>query len=106
MSPALSQEMMTHFQTGLGILRWIVELGCLDILTEVLMLSAHNALPREGRLEAMYHIFSYLKGHKNSRIIFDPAYPTIDDRQFQTFDWADFYPDACNKLPPGMPESR
>jgi len=63
-SPALSQEMTTCFQTGLGILWWIVELGRLDILTEVSMLAAHNALPREGHLEAMYHIFSYLKGHR------------------------------------------
>jgi len=105
-SPTLSQEMTTRFQTGLGVLRWIVKLGRLDILTEVSMLSAHNALPREGHLEAMYHIFSYLKGHENSRVVFDPSYPTIDDRRFQIFDWVDFYPDACDELPPGMPESR
>jgi len=105
-SPPLLPEMTTRFQTGLGILCWIVELGRLDILTEVSMLSAHNALPREGHLEAMYHIFSYLKGHENSRVVFDPAYPDVDERWFHNFDWTDFYPDACDELPPGMPEAR
>jgi len=81
-----------------------VELGHIDIMTEVAMLSAHNAMPREGHLEGIYHIFSYLKGHENSRIVFDPAYPNIDDRNFKSVDWEDFYPEATDKLPPGMPE--
>ena len=98
--------MVTRFQMGLGVLRWIVELGWVDILLEVAMLSAHNALPREGHLEAIYHIFSYLKTHENSKLVFDPAYPNIDDWHFKGADWADFYPDACNELPPEMPEPR
>jgi len=65
-SPLLDAMMTTRFQTTLGVLKWIVELGRLDIMTEVSMLSAHNAMPREGHLEAVYYIFSYLKGHKNS----------------------------------------
>jgi len=68
------------------------------------MMSAHNALPRKGRLEAIYHIFSYLKSHENSCLVFDSAYPEIDERRFSTSDWSEFYPNACNELPPGMPE--
>jgi len=96
--------MTSRFQTGLGVLQWIVELGRLDIMTEVSMLSAHNAMPREGHLKGIYHIFSYLKGHENSRIVFDPTYPEIDDRCFNNVDWGDFYPEATDELPPGMPE--
>jgi len=70
------------------------------------MLSTHNALPREGHLEAVYHIFLYLKGHENSRLVFDSAYPDVDDRRFATVDWLDFYLDAMDELPPGMPELR
>jgi len=105
-SPTLDPLLTTRFQTALGVLRWIVKLGRIDILTEVSMLSAHNALPRDGHLEAIYHIFSYLKSHENSRLVFDPAYPTIDDRRFHVTDWTDFYPDACDELPPHMPEPR
>jgi len=105
-SDLLEPEMVTRFQNCLGVLRWIVELGRIDIMTEVSMLSAHNALPREGHLEAVYHIFSYLKGHENSRLVFDPAYPDIDERRFLPADWSDFYPDASDELPPNMPEPR
>ncbi len=65
----LDFTMTTRFQNGLGVLRWIVELGRIDIMTEMSMLSAHNATPREGHLEGIYHIFSYLKGHKNSKLV-------------------------------------
>jgi len=41
------------------------------------MLSAHNAMPQEGHLEAIYYIFSYLKGHENSQIVFDHAYTNL-----------------------------
>jgi len=75
-------------------------------MTKVLMLLVHNTLPREEHLEAVYHIFSYLKGHENSRLVFDAACPDMYDRRFTAVDWSDFYPDAANKLPPGMPEPR
>jgi len=81
-----------------------VELGQIDIMTEVSMLPVHNAMPREGNLKGIYHIFSYLKGHENSRIVFDPTYPKIDDRCFKNVDWGDFYPEATDELPPDMPE--
>jgi len=105
-SPLLEPELITRFQTCLGVLWWIIELGRIDIMTEVSMLSAHNALPREGHLEAVYHIFSYLKGHENSRLVFDLAYPDVDDRRFGNPDWSDFYPDVTDELPPGMPEPK
>jgi len=70
------------------------------------MLLVHNALPREGHLKAVYHIFSYLKSHKNSHLVFDLAYPNINDRRFHEGDWLDFYPEASDKLPPNIPEPR
>jgi len=103
-SPVLEPQLITRFQTTLGVLWWIVELGHIDILTEVSMLSTHNALPREGHLEVVYHIFLYLKSHENSRLVFDPAYPDINDRCFHIGNWTDFYPEAQDELPPHMPE--
>jgi len=57
-SPLLDSKLTTRLQNGFGVLRWIVELG---------------------RIE-------------------------IDDRCFKAVDWKDFYPEAVDKLPPGMPE--
>lgn len=55
-----------YFQSLIGILRWIDELGHVDIVTEVSMLSSCLVLPREGNLHQLYHIFAYLEKKKNT----------------------------------------
>jgi hypothetical protein len=59
-SPVLGPEMANYFQSQIGILRWYVELGRIDIITEVSMLSTFLCMPREGDLDAVYHLFVYL----------------------------------------------
>ena len=111
-SPELSSEMGSRYLQLIGILRWAVELGRLDIYTEVSILSQHQCLPREGHLDAIYRIFAYLKRNKHeSRIIFDPTRMKTDEKLFcnsQTGSevWKDFYPDAEEALPPKMPRPR
>ena len=55
-----------------------MELGRIDIITEVSMLASQLELPWKGHLEAVFHIFGCLKGHQNARMAFDPTYPTPD----------------------------
>ena len=100
--------MGSRFLQLIGILRWAIELGRLDIFVEVSQLSQHQALPRRGHLEALYHIFAYLKKHENgARIVFDPLTPNIDERVFNPdADWRDFYGDISEELPPNMPEPK
>ena len=81
-SPELGVSDAAYYQSLIGILRWIVELGRVDITTEVSMLSSCMALPRKGHLEQLYHIFSYLKSKHNSEMVFDPT--KLDIR------WEDF----------------
>jgi hypothetical protein len=105
----LNDELASRFLQLVGILRWAIALGRLDIFVEVSQLSQHQALPRRGHfLETVYHVFAYLKKHANGgRIVFDPKTPTIDDRVFNTdADWTDFYGDVAEELPPRMPEPR
>jgi hypothetical protein len=88
----------------IGILRWMCELGRIDICTEVSMLSLYSAMPREGHLEAALHVFSYLKSRSNSRLIFDPMEPDVGDSNFVECDWSDFYSGASKALPPNAPK--
>ena len=83
-----------------------MELGRVDIITEVSKLASHMALPREGHLEAVFHIFSYLKKRHNSRMVFDPTYPHIDSSNFQEHDWKHFYGDVQEPVPQDAPEAR
>lgn len=108
-SRELNAEEASYFHQQIGILRWIVELGRVDIYTEVSMLSSCLALPREGHLEQVFHVFSYLKKHHNAVMVFDPREPDIDfDHHFPDQDWS--YStmskeDMKEELPPNMPKA-
>ncbi len=63
------------------------------------MLSSHDALPREGHLEAVFRIFSYLKTKTDARLVLDPMYAPIDYDAFQKQNWDTFYWDPVEHLP-------
>ena len=87
----------------------MVELGRVDICLEVSMMSSHMAMPREGHLEQMFHMFGYLRSHHNTEIVFDPSDPVIDMSRFQKRDWASSefgHIEGIEVLPPNMPQPR
>ena len=47
-------------------MRWMVEIGSIDIATEVSLISSCLAYPREGHLEAAFHLMASLKHKHNS----------------------------------------
>ena len=102
-SPELSTELVTTYQEAIGILRWAIEIGRVDIHTEVSMLSSYQAAPREGHLDQIYHIFAYLKQKPKLTLYFDPGLPNIDP-SWSNGDAADAfketYRDAKEELPP------
>ena len=53
-SKELGMKETSFYQSQIGVLRWMVELGCVDIITEVSMLASHLAAPQKGHLEAVY----------------------------------------------------
>jgi hypothetical protein len=105
-TPELNAEGLRYYQELIGILRWAVEIGRLDILLEVALLSSHLAMPRKGHLEQAYHIFAYLKHSGKRRVYLDPTYPSISEDRFATYDWTDFYRYAEEAIPSNMPTPR
>ena len=77
MTKQVSAELATYSQSQIGILCWMVEMGRIDIATEVSLLASHVALPREGHLEAVLHMYAYLKHKHNSHLALDPTYPQV-----------------------------
>jgi hypothetical protein len=67
-SPEMAAKGHSYYQELIGMLRWAVELGRMDILLEVSL---------------MFHIFGYLKKVPKKRIALDPDYPDIDESRFQ-----------------------
>ena len=87
------------------VLRWMCELRRIDIITEVSMLASYLALPREGHLEAVYHIFGYFRLKHNARMCFDPTYPEVDMSAFKECDWKTFYGEVGEPIPPNAPKA-
>ena len=103
-STPLDPDAASYFQTIIGVMRWMVEIGRIDIATEVSLLSSHLAYPREGHLDAALHVMAYLKAKHNSRLVFDPTYPTIDLSNFQNCEWKEFYGDVKEGIPLDAPK--
>lgn len=108
-SRELIDQDASYYQSLIGVLRWMVELGRVDICLEVSLMSSHLALPREGHLEALFHTFAYLKKYHNTEMVYDPSVPEIDPGAFGQQDWT--YStmrdtDTKEVLPPNMPHPR
>ena len=82
-TPELGEEDSAYFHSLIGVLRWIVELGRVEINVEASMLSSHLAMPREGHMQELLHVFAYLKKHMNTEMVFDPSETEIDMNSFQ-----------------------
>ena len=97
----LGEELNNRYQHLIGVLRWSIELGRIDILTEVSFLSQHLCSIREVHIDAVYLIFGYLQknlGKNPGRMAYDPMYEPTDYNVFEVvrrnFDvWKDLYPD-------------
>ena len=108
-STELDPNMLSRYRQLIGILRWAVELGRVDIYLEVSLLSQYLASPRQGHLEAVYSIFAYLKKHDKSAIVFDPKDVILDESAFSTAtqaEWKEFYGDVAEEIPSDMPEPK
>jgi hypothetical protein len=108
-SPELEPNEASYYQSLIGVLRWMVELGRVDICLECSMLSSHLALPREGHLNQVFHIFAYLRKYHNTELVFDPSDPCVEEADFELKDWtsSEFgHLQGNEELPPNMPQPR
>ena len=98
----------SYYMSLIGVLRWMVELGRVDICVEVSLMSSQMALPRRGHLEQLFHMFGYLKVHHNSEMVFDPSEPIIDRSLFERQDWSStvYGGNLEEELPENRPQCR
>jgi hypothetical protein len=92
--PELKADSVQRFQELIGQLGWAAEIGQVDMLLEVSLLSSYLAVPRAGHLEQAFHVFGHLKMHPKRKLAFDPAHPSMQENRFQPCDWTEFYTDA------------
>ena len=107
-SKELNPTEAAYYQSLIGILCWIVELGRMDMTCEVSMMASMMALPRERHLHELFHMFAYLKNHHNAELVLDPTVRDFDvDELFPRRDWKHTpFVDAKEEIPPNAPEAR
>ena len=82
----------------------MIELGRIDMITKVLLLSSHIALLSEGHLEAAVHIITHIRERYNYRLVYDPSYPEIDHNSFKECDWSEYYRNVKVVIPVNAPK--
>ena len=105
-TPELKSDGIQTYQELDGVLRWAVELGRVDILLEIALMSTYLAMPREGHLHQIYRMFGYVKLYPKRKLAFDPQHPNISERMFVKHGWHDFHCDVKEAIPGDMPEPR
>ena len=71
------------------------------------MLSSYVAMPREGHMNQVLHIFAYLKTHQNARLVLDPSYPNISKENFEkNRDWTSYYGTDIDEPPSNAPKAK
>ena len=87
----------------IGILRWVIELGRIDITYEISVMSWYLVQPSTGHLVQVVHMFKYLDFLKDCYLEFNPAISefsdplTIDRKLRHT---KKMYPDAVRYFTP------
>jgi hypothetical protein len=108
-SAECTDQQANYYQQLIGILRWIVELGRIDIAYEVSVLSSYLVLPRTGHLLQALHIFKYLEIHNSHSLCFGTAYHYVaSDDEIKNMIQAmrNIYADAVEDIPQNAPEPR
>ena len=113
LTPFCNEEQIRMYQQLIGMLRWLIELGRVDVQLEVTQLSSFLACPRVGHLHQAFHIFKYLKAKDNSWIPLDPQKldikftgPSEESPVLRREMMKRIYQDAQEDIPKNAPEPR
>lgn len=101
----LNDEDVTLYQEFIGIIRWATEIGRVDVLHEVSIMSQYQGCPREGHLKNLLQIFAFWRDNPKISLYMDPSLPNIDYSSFVTKreEFQIHYRDAKEQLPPDAP---
>jgi hypothetical protein len=56
-----------YYKDLIGVLRWALDLGRIDIMMEGSLSSSHLALPHKGHLQPVHHMFGYFRRSQRRR---------------------------------------
>ena len=96
-SPELDPDAMSSYLTVISLLECVIELGRINTMTEVSLLSSHVDL------DAAVHVMAHVGQRYNARVVHDPYYPEIYHIVIKNM-IGQFYKDAKEATPKNVPE--
>ena len=105
-SEELNLEDTKIYQSLIGALQWVIQIGRLDVQTAVMTLSRFRAAPRTGHLERVKRIHGYLSKMRDGIIRIDTEEPDYSNIPNKLHDW-DYtcYGDVKEELPKNAPRA-
>ena len=101
----LDIEGIKIYQSMIGALQWVIQIGRFDIATAVMTMSSFRANPRKGHLDRLKRIYGYLLKMKNGIIRFRTSEPDYSGLAVPEYDWErTAYAGAQELLPKDAPE--
>ena len=100
----LNDHGTTFYQGMIGTLRWLVEIGRVDLSHSTSIMSSFMVSPRIGHAYEVLHIFAYLKSRPDASLVLDSRNPNLPRNLSSSIaDWTDFYSDAEEAVPLNAP---
>jgi hypothetical protein len=101
----LDAEGMNKFQSMIGSLQWAVSLGRFDVQTATMTMSWFSAAPRQGHLDQLKWMYSYLRKYASAAICVQVEEPDFSELPNQEFDWCEtVYGKVEEMLAPAAPK--
>eukprot|EP00986_Skeletonema_menzelii_P016808 scaffold15954_cov105-Skeletonema_menzelii.AAC.1 len=88
MSEVLDDKNTSIYQSLIGSSQWVIALGRFDIACHVMCLSSFRACPRQGHLDRIKRVYSYLCKMRNGVIRYRTGKPDISSFDFLRKDWS------------------
>ena len=86
-SQELGLDDTKKYQSLIGALQWVIQIGRFDVGTAVMTLSSFRANPRVGHLSRVKRIYGYLYKMRNGTIRIRIEEPDMSDLPDKIFDW-------------------
>ena len=103
-SELLDSEDIQVYQSLIGALQWVIQIGRWDVSTAVMTLSRFRVAPRQGHMERVKRIHGYLMKFKHGVIRIDTSEPDHSGIPETVYDWEhSCYGGAREEIPDDIP---
>ena len=106
-SEILDFDGVQKYQSLIGALQWVIQIGRFDVGTAVMTLSGFRAEPRKGHLERVKRIYGYLSKMRHSTIRIRTQEPDLSSIPEDSYEWErTVYAGAEEQLPTDAPSPK